>query len=122
MMNMTPLVLRNLLTKKATRNYPFEKREPFEGFRGELYNDIDNCIFCGTCSRKCPAQCITVDKKTGLWQCDPFLCVYCGICADTCPTKCLHFYDVHRSPAVERQMIVMHGEPPKPKKKAKKEE
>ncbi|KAB1442942.1 4Fe-4S binding protein [Pseudodesulfovibrio senegalensis] len=117
MFTFTPTILKNLVNKPATRKYPFVKRAPFENYRGELYNNIDDCIFCGTCARKCPSVCITVDKKTGLWECDPFACVYCGICVDTCPTKCLHFHDVHRGPATQPQMLTMQGEPPKPKKK-----
>lgn len=118
MLTFTPSILKNLCAKPATRKYPFVKREPFDKYRGELYNDIDKCIFCGSCARKCPSVCIEVSKKEGTWVCDPFACVYCGICVDACPTKCLDFKHVHRSPSVDRQMISMQGEPPKPKKKA----
>jgi formate hydrogenlyase subunit 6/NADH:ubiquinone oxidoreductase subunit I len=114
----TPTVIKNLLKKPATRLYPFTVREPFPNYRGELYIDIDGCIFCGTCSRKCPSQCIEVDKNEGTWTCNPHACVYCGICRDSCPTKCLHMKDVHRKPMTERTMMVEKGEPPKPKKKA----
>jgi formate hydrogenlyase subunit 6/NADH:ubiquinone oxidoreductase subunit I len=114
----TPTVIKNLLKKPATRLYPFTVREPFPNYRGELYIDIDGCIFCGTCSRKCPSQCITVDKNEGTWTCNPHACVYCGICRDNCPTKCLHMKDVHRKPMTERIMMVEKGEPPRPKKKA----
>lgn len=117
MLTFTPNILKNLAAKPATRKYPFVKREQFAGVRGELYNDIDNCIFCGMCSRKCPTGCITVDKKAGTWVCDPFACVFCGICADNCPVSCLHFHAEHRSPTAEREIISMQGEPPKPKKK-----
>lgn len=113
----TPTVVKNLLKKPATRNYPFEVREPFEMYRGELLINIDDCIFCGMCQRKCPSQCITVDKKAGTWTCDPHACVYCGVCRDHCPTKCLSMKDVHRKPMTERITWVEQGTPPKPKKK-----
>lgn len=113
----TPNVLKNLLSKPATRKYPFEVRDPFPKYRGELYIDIEKCIFCGTCSRKCPSQCIVVDKSTGLWECDPHACIYCGICEDLCPVKAIHMKDVHRKPLVEKIMMTEHGEPPKPRKK-----
>ncbi len=117
MLFMTPNVIKNLTRKSATRMYPTQVREPFADVRGELYNEIDQCIFCGTCARKCPSQCITVEKQTGLWKCDPFACIYCGICVDTCPTNCLHQKTTWRPVSQEREQIVMHGEPPKPKKK-----
>lgn len=113
----TPTVVKNLLKKPATRNYPFQVREPFPNYRGELVINIDDCIFCGMCSRKCPSQCITVDKKAGTWQCDPHACVYCGYCRDSCPTKCLSMKDVHRKPMTEKITWIEQGTPPKPKKK-----
>lgn len=113
-----PTVVKNLLKKPATRNYPFVVREPFAKYRGELQIDIDSCIFCGMCSRKCPSQCITVTKDKGTWQCDPHACVYCGICVDSCPTKCLSMKDVHRKPMTERITWIEQGTPPKKKKKA----
>jgi len=116
---MTPTILRNFFTKRATRRYPFVVRQPFEGYRGELYNDIDECTFCTVCAVKCPSQCITVDKKTGDWRCDPFVCVYCGICVDACTAKCLHMKLTYRPVTPERQMIALKGEPKrKPKKGA----
>ena len=119
MFKMTPTILRNFFNKRATRRYPFVVRQPFEGVRGELYNDIENCTFCTVCAVKCPSQCIKVDKKTGDWFCDPFVCVDCGICVDACTAKCLHMKLTYRPVTPERQMIAMKGEPKrKPKKGA----
>jgi len=114
----TTTVVKNLLKKPATRNYPFEVRQGFPMYRGELVMDVDKCIFCGMCARKCPSQCITVDKKSGTWTCDPHACVYCGYCRDACPTKCLSMKDVHRAPLTEKIIWTEQGTPPKPKKKA----
>ncbi|NMC50181.1 MAG: 4Fe-4S ferredoxin [Desulfovibrio sp.] len=119
MFTMTRNVVRNLLTKSATRLYPFDVREPFEGYRGRLDNRIEDCIFCKTCQVKCPSQCITVDPKAGTWECDPFACVYCSICVDHCPTKCLFMDNHHRAPSVEREMIHLQGTPRKKKAAAK---
>jgi len=113
----TPTVIKNLLKKPATRQYPFVVREGFPMYRGELVINIDDCIFCGTCQRKCPSQCITVDKQAGTWQCDPHACVYCGYCRDACPTKCLSMKDTHRKPLTEKITWIEQGTPPKPKKK-----
>lgn len=123
MMKITPMtinVLRNLFTKKSTRPYPFVVREPFDIARGELYNVIEDCIFCSICARKCPSQCITVDKEKGVWTCDPFTCVYCGTCEEACPTHSLHHKRTWRPVSGNREMITMQGTPPKPKKKAAK--
>lgn len=109
MFKMTPNVLRNLLSHKATRRYPYETRTPFETVRGELCNDVNNCTFCGICSVKCPSQCITVDKKAATWTCDPFACVFCGICTEVCPARCLQQKKAYRFPVYNREVIHMQG-------------
>ncbi len=118
MFKMTPNIVRNLLVKKSTRIYPAEMRETFAGVRGELINDIERCIFCGTCEVKCPSQCIQVDKKAYTWIYDPFVCVYCGVCVDTCPAKSLYQKTQYRSPAGARIIVSQQGQPRK-KDKAK---
>jgi len=115
MFKMTPNVLRNLVTKKPTRLYPHEVRPPFENQRGELFNEIEKCTFCGVCAVKCPSQCIRVDKKAATWTCDPFACVFCGICVEACPAECLHQKPAYRGAVYERQSIFLQGEPKKPK-------
>ena len=117
MFKMTPNVLKNLFSKKATRRYPREVRTPFESLRGALFNDIGKCIFCGICALKCPSQCITVDKKAAIWRYDPFACVFCGICVDACTGKCLHQKGEYRNPVVERETILLKGDPRVGKKK-----
>ncbi|MCU0592289.1 MAG: 4Fe-4S binding protein [Desulfobacterales bacterium] len=113
MFRMTPNIMRNLAVRKSTRRYPAEVREPFAHVRGELINDIERCIFCGTCEVKCPSQCIQVDKKACLWTYDPFACVYCGVCSDTCPAKSLYQKTQYRSPIGERLIITLQGQPRK---------
>jgi len=109
MLSMTKNVLANLLHKSSTRLYPFEVREHFEGYRGRLDINIDECVFCGSCMLKCPSQCITVDKKAGTWECQVMSCVFCGVCVDICPKKCLSMSKEHRSVATERQTMHYQG-------------
>ncbi len=110
MFKMTPTILRNLAVGKATRRYPLEVREPFDKVRGELVNDIQRCIFCGTCEVKCPSRCIAVDRTAAIWTYDPFACIYCGVCVDTCPVKSLYQTPRYRQPATERITIRLKGE------------
>jgi formate hydrogenlyase subunit 6/NADH:ubiquinone oxidoreductase subunit I len=113
MFKMTPTIVRNLVVRKPTRRYPAEVREPFDKVRGELVNDIERCIFCGTCEVKCPSRCIQVDKKGSVWTYDPMACVYCGVCVDTCPAKSLYQKTRYRRPMAERLVIRMQGQPRK---------
>jgi ech hydrogenase subunit F len=118
MFKMTPNIMRNLVVKKSTRMYPAEVRQTFDKVRGELINDIESCILCGTCAVKCPSQCIAVDKKAYTWTYDPFACVYCGVCVDTCPVKSLSQKTQYRRPTGERLIMTLQGQPRK-KDKAK---
>jgi len=109
MFDMTPTILRNFFTQRATRLYPIEKRETFKDVRGELKIDIDKCTFCLRCQMACPAQCITVDRKAATWDCDVFACVYCGICTDTCPDDALHHETAYRPVAREKPGMFFQG-------------
>lgn len=111
-------ILHNLVNDYATRPYPFELREPLKGYRGRIYNEVEDCIFCSSCARKCPTGAITVDPKAGTWIYDPFLCVYCSACVDICPTKCLKQDHIHRKPSVSKFLVTKQGTPPKKKGKA----
>jgi len=110
MMFMTPHILKNLFAKSATRLYPLEQRDPFERARGELALSVEECIFCGACARKCPSQCITVDKTAATWTLDPMACVGCGICVSACPKSCLSQETAYRRPATIREELTLQGE------------
>jgi len=112
-MKMLKTILKNLATRKATRLYPKQKREPFANVRGELVNDIDRCIFCSACALKCPAKCIKVDREKRAWENDPSICIYCGICSAVCPTKCLYHKPEYRAPSAAKEYIKLKGAPKK---------
>lgn len=82
-------IFQNLTRSPATRRYPFERRRPFAGTRGRLLIDIDACVFCGLCARRCPPTALTVSRQPQSWTLDPYRCILCGYCVEVCPKKCL---------------------------------
>ena len=89
MINFTKTALKNFFSKPATRPYPAVPRLYPERTRGSIGIDIDTCIFCGICSKKCPTGTISVSRDTKTWQIRPFGCTQCGECVSVCPKKCL---------------------------------
>lgn len=102
MMNFTKTVLGNLFSKPVTRGYPFEPRQYQERTRGQIGIDIEDCIFCGMCQRKCPTSAIAVDKARKSWTIERFGCIQCGNCVIKCPKKCLHMLNDYTTPAAKK--------------------
>jgi ech hydrogenase subunit F len=98
-MSLGKVVGRWMMSRPATRLYPFEKRTPYKITRGSISIEIDKCIFCGICQKKCPSVAITVTKATKDWQINRLRCIACNACVEACPKKCLNMENMY-SPAV----------------------
>ncbi len=117
MFKMVENVFKNLASKPATRLYPFEKREPFKDARGSIEGcEIDKCIFCGICQRKCPANAITVNRAEKSWEINQFKCVICNECVESCPKKCIVASEAHKT-AVSKKETLKIIQPEKPAEK-----
>jgi len=121
MFDMIGNIFRNLTSKPATRKYPFEKRPTFKDTRGCVGGvGIDDCIFCGICSKKCPSDAIKVSKDGKSWEIDPYKCVVCGVCAEVCPKKCIYM-DEQYSASTYNKENMKFVQQPKPAEKADQE-
>ena len=102
LMDFTFTALKNLVSKPATSNYPFEPKKYPEKSRGHVEINIDECIMCGICSRKCMSSAITVDRATKTWTIERMGCVQCQACVNACPKKCLSMVEGYTSPSAEK--------------------
>lgn len=102
MFEMLKPVMKNLVSKPATRLYPVEVREPFPGTRGHLQLDTELCIHCTICAKKCPANCITVEREQKIFNFDPYACVMCSVCVEACPKSALSMNSYWRKPGVTK--------------------
>lgn len=94
------MIMRSLFKKPATLMYPVKQREYTERTRGHIAIDIEDCILCGICMRKCPTDAITVDRNAKSWQIRRMQCIQCTHCVEVCPKKCLHNEKAYTTPDV----------------------
>ena len=99
---MTKTVTKNLLSGPATLMYPKRKRTYLPITRGRVEVDINTCIFCGMCSRRCPTYAIKVTKNIKEWQIDRLKCCTCNLCVEICPVKCLSMENEYSPPQLEK--------------------
>ncbi len=102
LMNFTKFALGNLFSKPATCNYPAVQPEYTERTRGKVMINIDECLFCGLCAKKCVADAITVDRNTKTWTIERMGCVQCSNCVENCPKDCLYMDRYYPEPDAEK--------------------
>lgn len=56
---------------------------------GKPVSNMEQCVFCTLCAKKCPQEAITVVRAEKKWELDAEKCVGCGLCAASCLKKCI---------------------------------
>lgn len=94
--------VREFFKPKFTVQYPEERLEPTDRFRGMFRFAYDRCIACKLCAMACPIDIIYIDvhdetkevdgKKKKIKVLDRFdidvkRCMFCSLCEEACPTK-----------------------------------
>ena len=89
MRSISKIVTKSLFGEPATLMYPHRARAFVAGARGRIAIEIDKCIFCGLCRKKCPTAALLVNKEKRSWEIDRLKCITCNACVEACPKKCL---------------------------------
>ncbi len=84
------IILRDMFQKQATLEYEKDQKINDPMVRGHIENEIEKCIFCGICQKKCPTSAIEVVRDKKEWSIQRFRCIQCNCCVESCPKKCLH--------------------------------
>ncbi|MEI6438501.1 MAG: 4Fe-4S dicluster domain-containing protein [Candidatus Omnitrophota bacterium] len=114
-MGFSKVVLKNLATGPVTEQYPFVPKVYPDGARGSVNIEIDKCIFCAICQRKCPTAAIVVSKEPKSWEIDRLRCISCNYCVEVCPKKCLTLDTKYAACSTERTKEKFDGPAAAPK-------
>ena len=103
----------HLFKKRATVDYPDEKRDIAKIYRGLHVlkrddNGAERCTSCGMCAVACPAEAITMEsgeRKKGeeglyreekyakIYEINMLRCIFCGLCEEACPKEAIFLTD-----------------------------
>jgi NADH-quinone oxidoreductase subunit I len=104
------ITFKHIFKKKATINYPEQKREFSPVFRGLQVLNRDEegrerCTACGLCAVACPAEAITMEaaerlpgeenlyreeKYAARYEINMLRCIFCGYCEEACPKDAIY--------------------------------
>jgi NADH-quinone oxidoreductase subunit I len=120
----------HIFKKKATINYPEQKRPFSPVFRGlhVLNRDADGrerCTACGLCAVACPAEAITMEaaerkkdeenlyreeKYAAKYEINMLRCIFCGLCEEACPKDAIYLTETF-APANYTRKSFIYGKP-----------
>ena len=120
------ITLKHFFSKKATINYPEQKREFSKVYRGQHVLKRDDlgrerCTACGLCAVSCPAEAITMvaaerkpgeehlyreEKYASIYEINMIRCIYCGDCEEACPKEAIFLTDRIVASQYERQPFI----------------
>ena len=104
------ITMSHFFKKSVTIQYPEEKREFSENFRGlhslkRDENGAERCTACGLCALSCPAEAITMiaaerkkgeealykeEKYAAAYEINMLRCIFCGFCEEACPKEAIY--------------------------------
>ena len=104
------ITIKHMFSKKATIQYPEQKRPFAPVFRGMHVLNRDEegrerCTACGLCALSCPAEAITMEaaerlegeehlyreeKYAAKYEINMLRCIFCGLCEEACPKDAIY--------------------------------
>jgi NADH-quinone oxidoreductase subunit I len=123
------ITLKHFFSKKATIQYPEEKRPFSPVFRGlhVLKRDEqgrERCTACGLCAVACPAEAISMvsaerkpgeehlyreEKYAAQYEINMLRCIFCGLCEEACPKAAIFLQPDKMAPVFTSRGQVIFG-------------
>lgn len=112
------ITMKNMLfAKNVTIQYPEERRNYSERYRGMHYikatNGVENCTACMLCPTVCPAECIHIEagerpdkeKYPVKFEIDVLRCCFCGMCEEACPKDAIKLSTIYEMSQSKRTVF-----------------
>ena len=116
----------HIFRKKATINYPEQKRPFSSVFRGLHVLNRDEkgrerCTACGLCAVACPAEAITMEaaerlseeenlyreeKYAAKYEINMLRCIFCGLCEEACPKDAIYLSETFAPANFQRKGFI----------------
>ena len=109
-------VAKQILAKPTTLQYPEEREQLTDNYRGIHKLDMKTCISCSACAKICPNQTITmVDTETDkgtkkMPEINLERCLFCALCEEVCPPHCLILTKDYKLEAYDRREYIKRPE------------
>jgi len=119
------VTLNHFLRKKITMQYPEQKWQLPENYRGAPYlvKDQDGrvkCVSCQLCEFVCPPKAIritppgpdknpetgNVEKRPKEFHINMLRCIYCGLCQEVCPEEAIFLMNDYALTAKNRSELI----------------
>jgi len=120
------VTLKHIFKKKPTIQYPEERREFSQVFRGLQVLNRDEegrerCTACGLCAVACPAEAITMEaaerqpgeehlyreeKYAAKYEINMLRCIFCGFCEEACPKDAIYLSETFAPANYQRKGFI----------------
>ena len=123
------ITLKNFFKPKVTLEYPEQRPEIPDGYRGVPVlvkdpNGRSKCVSCQLCEFVCPPKAIRiapaeipedadyahVEKEPKAFDINMLRCIYCGLCEEVCPEEAIFLQDLYTVSGYSREELVFDKE------------